>query len=178
MGRVISDAIVFTTHIGGLSMRKCYLLSAGVVAVTLTGIFGCEREAIDTRAADEQAIRTAEIEAVRAFNEGDIDGYMAAYPKDSMWLPPNSPLVNGADAIRALASQLAENPGFAFDVQVTTVDVSHDGGLAYLIGSYQLTLSDPDGNLGTDHGKFVEVWKKHPDDTWNHVLAIWNSDDP
>jgi uncharacterized protein (TIGR02246 family) len=128
--------------------------------------------------ADVQAIRTAEIEAVRAFNEGDIDSYMAAYPEDSAWLPPNSPIVEGADAIRAQASQLAANPGFAFDVQVATVEVSRDGGLAYLIGSYQLTLSDPKGNPGTDHGKFVEVWKKHPDSSWNHVLAIWNSNDP
>ena len=159
-------------------MHRRYLLPAGVVAVTLAGIFGCGREAIDTRAADEQAIRTAEIEAVRAFNEGDIDGYMAAYPEDSAWFPPNSPIVNGADAIRAFASQLAANPSFAFDVQVTTVEVSRDGGLAYLIGSYQLTLSDPEGNSGTDHGKFVEVWEKHPDNTWNHVLAIWNSNDP
>ncbi len=130
-------------------MHRRYLLPAAVAAITLTSIFGCGREAIDTRAADEQAIRTAEIEAVRAFNEGDIDGYMAAYPEDSAWLPPNSPIVNGADAIRALASQLAANPSFAFDVQVTTVEVSRDGGMAYLIGSYQLTLSDPEGNSGT-----------------------------
>ena len=159
-------------------MRNYHLLPASVVMVTLAGIFGCEREALDTRAADEQIIRTAEIEAVRAFNEGDLDGYMATYPDDSAWLPPNAPIVNGAEDIHALASQLAANPGFAFDVQITTVDVSRDGGLAYLIGSYQLTLSDAEGNLGTDHGKYVEVWKKNPANTWNHVLAIWNSNDP
>jgi ketosteroid isomerase-like protein len=50
--------------------------------------------------------------------------------------------------------------------------------MAYLIGTYQLTLSDQEGNLGTEHGKYVEVWKKHPDRTWNHVLAIWNSNNP
>jgi len=159
-------------------MRNYHLLPVSVAVVTMAGIFGCEREAIDTRAADEQIIRTAEIEAVRAFNAGDIDGYMAGYPEDSTWLPPNAPIVSGAEAIRALASQLAANPGFAFDVQVATVEVSHDGGLAYLIGSYQLTLSDPEGNIGTDHGKYVEVWKKHADNTWNHVLAIWNSNNP
>ena len=159
-------------------MRICHLLPASVVVVTMAGIFACEREAIDTRAGDEQIIRTAEIEAVRAWNAGDIDGYMAAYPDNSTWLPPKSPIVSGAEAIRALASQLTANPGFAFDVQLATVEVSRDGGLAYLIGSYQLTLSDPEGNLGTENGKYVEVWKKHPDNTWNHVLAIWNSNDP
>jgi len=127
--------------------------------------------------ADVQFIRAAEIEAVRAFNAGDIDGYMAAYPDDSVWFPPNAPVVNGAEAIRTLASQLAANPGFVFDVQVSAVEVSRASDVAYLIGSYQLTLSDPEGNPATDHGKFVEVWKKHPDNIWKHVLAIWNSNE-
>jgi len=162
---------------GVLNMRSRHMGLVCVFATILTGVLGCTQEEIDTHA-DEQAIRKAEMNAVRAWNEGDIDGYMTAYPEDSEWLPPNSPRVKGAEGIRVLASQLAANPGFAFDGQVATVEVSSDGNLAYLIGTYQLTLSDQEGNLGTDHGKFVEVWKKHPDSTWNHVLAIWNSDNP
>lgn len=158
-------------------MRSTQSLLVCIFAVALTDVFGCGQKQIDTQA-DELAIRKAEMDAVHSFNEGDIDGYMAAYPEDSEWLPPNSPRVKGADGIRALASQLAANPGFAFDVQVATVEVSCDRHLAYLIGGYQLTLSDPEGRPGTDHGKFVEVWKKYPDNTWNHVLAIWNSDNP
>lgn len=159
-------------------MRVNHLLSGFVAAVTLAGIFGCEHEVVDAHSGDEQAIRTAEIEAVRAFNAGDIDGYMAAYPQHSSWLPPNAPMVRGAQAIRELATQLAANPGFEFHVQLDTVEVASSGDLAYLVGFYQLTLNDANGNPVTDHGKFVEVWKKHPDNTWNHELAIWNSDDP
>ena len=157
-------------------MCKCHRLSLLLAVVTSVSVFGCSSKSLDMHAAEEQAIRTAEIEAVRAFNEGDIDGYMSAYPEDSLWLPPNAPIVSGAKSIRELASQLAANPGFAFHVQVSTVEVSNAGDMAYLVGSYQLTLNDPTGNPVTDHGKFVEVWEKHPDTTWNHVLAIWNSD--
>jgi uncharacterized protein (TIGR02246 family) len=159
-------------------MRRYHPLPILLIVVVMAGLFGCRREAPVTHAADEQIIRAAEIEAVRAFNAGDIDGYMAAYPDDSVWFPPNTPVVNGAEAIRTLATQLAANSGFAFDVQVSTVEVSRAGDLAYLIGSYQLTLSDPEGNPATDHGKFVEVWRKHPDNIWKHVLAIWNSNEP
>ena len=158
-------------------MWKWHLLPVLVAAVICAAVFGCTREAPDKRAADEQIIRAAEIEAVRALNVGDIDGYMATYPEDSIWLPPNAPVVSGAEAIRGLAAQLAANPGFAFEVQPTTVEVSLAGDLAYLVGSYELTLNDPSGNSVTEHGKYVEVWKKHPDNTWNHVLAIWNSDE-
>ena len=159
-------------------MRRFHFLPVFVVVVTLAGIFGCEQAVVDVHTGDEQAIRTAEIEAARAFNAGDIDGYMAAYPQHSSWLPPNAPMVRGAKAIRELATQLAGNPGFEFHVQLDTVEVASSGDLAYLVGFYQLTLNDANGNPVTDYGKFVEVWKKNPDNTWNHELAIWNSDDP
>lgn len=160
-------------------MRNCNFFSLACIAtISLIVTPGCESSNTDTRAADEQAIREAELSAVHAFNNGDIDGYMAAYPEDSAWLPPNAPTVTGAESIRGLASQLAANPGFAFAVEVDNVEVSGDGKMAYLVGTYELTLSDADGNPNTDHGKFVEVWKKHPDTSWNHVLAIWNSNGP
>lgn len=158
-------------------MRNQYRSSLWVIVLFLASVAACEKNTEGAHAADAQAIRTAELEAVHAFNEGNIDGYMAAYPADSAWLPPNAPTVAGAESIRALASQLAANPGFAFDVEVETVEVSGDGEMAYLVGTYELTLSDADGNLGIDYGKFVEIWKKHPDESWNHVLAIWNSND-
>jgi ketosteroid isomerase-like protein len=142
-------------------MQSQYCSNFWVILLFLASVAACEKNTEDAHAADAQAIRAAELAAVHAFNDGDIDGYMAAYPADSAWLPPNAPTVAGAESIRDLASQLAANPGK----------------MAYLVGAYELTLSDADGNLGTDYGKFVEVWKKHPDDSWNHVLAIWNSND-
>jgi ketosteroid isomerase-like protein len=126
-------------------VQSQYRSNFWVIFLFLASVAACEKNTEDAHAADAQAIRTAELAAVHAFNEGDIDGYMAAYPADSAWLPPNAPTVAGK--------------------------------MAYLVGAYELTLSDADGNLGTDYGKFVEVWKKHPDDSWNHVLAIWNSND-
>jgi ketosteroid isomerase-like protein len=120
-------------------VQSQYRSNFWVIFLFLASVAACEKNTEDAHAADAQAIRTAELAAVHAFNEGDIDGYMAAYPADSAWLPPKK--------------------------------------MAYLVGAYELTLSDADGNLGTDYGKFVEVWKKHPDDSWNHVLAIWNSND-
>jgi ketosteroid isomerase-like protein len=159
-------------------MRSCRFLSALLVLVDLVGLAACGRQASDARAGDEQAIHKTEIDAVRALNARDLESYMAAYPERSTWLPPNAPMVSGPDAIRKLASQLVANPGLAFRVQPTTVEVSRAGDLAYLVGSYELTLSDPKGNPVTDRGKYVEVWRKHPDNTWKHVLAIWNSDGP
>ena len=149
-----------------------------VVSLSLGGVVGCNGEAPDTRAADEQTIRTAEVEAVDAWNAGDVEAYLVSYPEGSSWLPPNSPIVSGPEAIRELASQLAANPGFALNVQPTDVEVARAGDLAYLVGTYELRLNDAEGNPVTERGKYVEVWRKHPDNTWKHVLAIWNTDQP
>ena len=92
-------------------MSRCQFLSTLAVASVLAGQLGCTQETPDTRVADEQLIRMAEIEAVNAFNTGDIDGYMAAYAEDSAWLAPNAPTVRGADSIRAIAAQLATDIG-------------------------------------------------------------------
>ena len=159
-------------------MRSRRFLSALLVLVGLAGLAACGRQASDARATDEEAIHRAEIDAVRALNAKDIEGYMATYPEGSTWLPPNGPTLSGPDAIRKVVSQLIVDPSLAFRVQPTTVEVSRAGDLAYLVGSYELTLSDPKGNPVTDRGKYVEVWRKYPDNTWKHVLAIWNSDQP
>ncbi len=159
-------------------MTQSRFILGFMVSLSFGGVAGCNRAAPDTRAADEQTILAAEIEAALAWNAGDIETYLESYPEGSSWLPPNAPIINGPDAIREVVSLLAATPGFAFTVEPTNVTVSRAGDLAYLVGTYEISLNDAEGNPETEHGKYVEVWKKHPDNTWKHVLAIWNSDQP
>ncbi|MFQ5818171.1 MAG: YybH family protein, partial [Terriglobia bacterium] len=132
----------------------------------------------DTRAADARAIRAAEAEAVKALDAKDVEGYLNSYTDDAFVFPPNAPIVTGKEAIRVLLSALAENPGFGLSVQPTKVEVARSGDLAYLVGTYELTLNDPQGKRVTEHGKYVDVWKKQPNGAWKHVIDIWNSDQP
>ena len=50
--------------------------------------------------------------------------------------------------------------------------------MAYVLGTYQLTMKDPQGNPVNDHGKFVEVWRKQADGKWKAVADTFNSDLP
>jgi len=56
--------------------------------------------------------------------------------------------------------------------------VAQSGELAYLSGTYELTLNDASGKPVKDRGKYVEVWKKQADGTWKATVDIWNSDLP
>jgi ketosteroid isomerase-like protein len=69
-------------------------------------------------------------------------------------------------------------PGVSISWSVGKVEVARSGDLAYLIGVYQMTSKDPQGQPVTDHGKLVEVWKKQPDAKWKTVADIFNSDLP
>lgn len=161
-------------------MQRLYSVGILVFALGLVG-FGvaCQPQAPpDTRAADEQAIRNMSQEWLKAAQAKDVEGMVAAFADDASALPPNAPIATGKEAIRKVWSEMVENPGFSVSTQVNKVEVSRASDLAYSHGTYELTLSDPQGKPVTDRGKWVAVWEKQPDGSWKCIADIWNSDQP
>lgn len=152
--------------------------SAPIVALAVCFFSGCQREAPDTRAQDERAIRAADAATLKAAQEKDVDGAVANYAENASWLPPNAPMVSGKAGIRAGWSKLIANPGFNIDWQIDKVEVARAGDLAYVIYTYQMALEGPQGKVTDDHGKDMAVWKKQPDGSWKMVAESFNSDLP
>lgn len=140
----------------------------------------CQRKAtVDTRAQDERAIRAADAACLKAAHARDVERTASAcYADDASWLPPNAPLATGREAIRAGWSKLLASPGFAIDWQITKLDISRAGDLAYTLYAYRLSMQGADGKSITDRGKDLAVWKKQPDGTWRIVADTFNSDLP
>jgi len=152
---------------------------AGTFAVLFSAFstVGCDREApIDTRAADERAIRAEDASGLKAAQAKDLNGAVANYAEDAFWLPPNAPIVKGKDGIRAGWAVLLASPGFSIDWQITKLEVARSGDLAYTLYAYQMSMLGPDGKLIADHGKDMAVWKKQQDGTWRMVADTFNSD--
>ncbi len=63
------------------------------LAVFFTALsVGCNQgEPIDTRAADERAIRAEDAAGLKAAQAKDVNGAVANYADDASWLPPNAP---------------------------------------------------------------------------------------
>lgn len=131
----------------------------------------------DTRAADEAAIRDADAQWSKTAGAKDVDGTVAYYTDDATVLSPNAPMTTGKPAIRAVWAELL-GPGTSIAWQASKVEVARSGDLSYIMGTYQLTMKDPQGNPVNDKGKFVEVWKKQADGKWKVVADIFNSDLP
>lgn len=128
--------------------------------------------------AERSTLRNADAEWSNVTGAKDVDGYVAAVAENGSILPPNTPILTGSEAIRQSAAEMMANPGFALGWKPTTVEVSTAGDLGYIVGTYESTLQDVQGNLVTDRGKYVTVWKKQPDGKWKVVADIFNSDLP
>jgi uncharacterized protein (TIGR02246 family) len=158
------------------SIRLVLLVILSVVFLTAGG---CQREtASNTRATDEAAIRAADAAILQAANAKDANRVISSYAEDAVWLPPNAPIVQGKQSIRAGWSQLLATPGLNIDWQIAKLDISRSGDLAYTFYTYQLTMQGQDGKPIADHGKDLAIWKKQGDGSWKMVADTFNSDLP
>ena len=162
-------------------LKKCGRVAVRIACYGLVALaVGCSRQqpAPDTRAADEAAIRQADIAFSDAAGKKQVDTFVSYYAPDASVFAPNAPIATGTEAIRKMWVQLVETPGFAISWQPVKVEAAGSGDLGYSYGTYEQTMKGPDGNPVTDRGKNVAVWKKQSDGTWKTVADIFNSDLP
>ena len=131
---------------------------------------------------DIEAERAALLQADAAWSQvasaKDLDGMISFLAEGALMFPPNATMVTGEVALRELWSEEFATPGYAVSWQASKAEVSAGGDLGYTVGTYEGAMNDPEGNLVTDRGKYVTVWKKQPGGSWKAVADIWNSDQP
>src|ERR1700680_3071584 len=157
-------------------MGRAGLLFASILIVILSSAIG--QQTSDTRATAEAAIRTADAAGLKAAQAKDVAGATANYADDASWLPPHAPIVQGKEAIRSAWAQLLTTPGLKIDWQITKVEVSRAGDMAYTLYKYEMTMGAPNGAPIQDSGKDMAIWKKQADGTWKMVADTFNSDLP
>ena len=69
-------------------------------------------------------------------------------------------------------------PDFAGGWTAAKVEVARSGEIGYIRETWELTWKDANGKPASDRGKFLEVWKKQTDNSWNCAVDTWNSDLP
>jgi ketosteroid isomerase-like protein len=133
----------------------------------------------DTRPADIQAVKAVEAAWAKDAALKDPAKFVGYYSVDAALLIPNAPIFTGRDDIEGAVASLMADPNFALSFQGTQAVASQGGDMVYTVGTYSLTLSDPeDKQPVTDKGKYLTVYKKQPDGTWKAVADMLNSDLP
>lgn len=112
----------------------------------------------------------AELNAVvrDAFNRGDVEACTALYAPDAVvYLPGRAP-VEGRNSIEEfLSKSIAAGTKL---VSVDPIKLGADGNLGYCAGTYCFDTPAGNGSIVSNKGKFVTVFQRQPDGSWQAVV--------
>ena len=124
----------------------------------------------------EQLLRDLDAQWAKAAAAKDVEQTIAYYSDDAIVLPPNATSAATKEAIRNVWKEMFASPGFVITWQPTRVQVGKSGEMAWVSGTYELTMNDASGKPINDRGKYLEVWEKQTDGNWKCAADMWNSD--
>ena len=123
---------------------------------------------------DIAAIEEGSAAFVAAANADDWGGIAALYTEDAVLMPPNGPAVQGRADIEAFFAAFPPTSGFTLN----PVEIDGRGDLAFVRGTYSLTLEIEGMEPTPDTGKYIEIRRRQPDGSWLLAVDIFNSDVP
>ena len=114
----------------------------------------------------------------RALRTDDADALFEFVADDVLLMPP------GEDAVRGKTAMRQWYAGFLAGYRTVTFSQSErelltSNGLVVELGSFEWALAVvSDGSTVVDRGKYMQVWRSHPDGQWRFEREIWNSSIP
>jgi ketosteroid isomerase-like protein len=124
----------------------------------------------------ERLLRDLDTKWAKAAATKDVEQTIAFYSADAIVFPPNATSAATKGTIRNGWKEMFATSGFAISWQPTRVQVGKAGEMAWVSGTYELTMNDASGKAINDRGKYLEVWEKQTDGNWKCAADMWNSD--
>ena len=149
-------------------MRTVFAMAVCALSVGLSACSGPKAQEFGT--ADAQAIRQVTKTLETAFNAKDVDTILALYTDNSVFMPPNKPLLRGRGPLKGFYEGLLK--GGATELKLTSEDVAGHGPIAYESGSYSM-MNGPT----RDRGKFLFIFRNLAGN-WKIEYTSWSSDLP
>jgi ketosteroid isomerase-like protein len=119
---------------------------------------------------DQQAIRQTTSTLESSFNAKDVDKLLSIYTDNSVFMPPNKPMLRGRPSLKQFYEGMLG--AGSKDLKLTTADVAGHGPLAYTSGSYSMMNGDVH-----DRGKYLFVLR-NMNGNWMIEYTSWSSDLP
>jgi ketosteroid isomerase-like protein len=112
----------------------------------------------------------------KAVANQDVAAVVALYTQDAILLPPDAPVAQGSDAIRAVLQGYVDAGAQSLALETTALD--DQGDMVVDIGRYTLGLQPPGADPITDVGKYLQVYKRQSDGSFRIAYDCFNSDGP
>ena len=152
-------------------MRYAVTVTALALTIAVSGCATGAKEEGFTRA-DQDAIKQKAADLEAAFNAKDVDQLVRHYADNSLFMPPNVPLLRGQEPLRDFFTDLMAEGAIRLDLEPG--EVSGHGPIAYESGTYSVTYRD---GAARDRGKYLLVHRNMAG-TWRVEKTIWSSDLP
>jgi uncharacterized protein (TIGR02246 family) len=160
--------------------RSMILLLAVLLAISV--VAACSNQTAqqpapppDTRKADEAAIRAASADWSKAAQARDLDKAVSYYADDAVFFVDKGALVKGKNSIRMAWKDFLAPTAPVLSFNTTFVEVARSSDIAYEYGTVEFTTMDKKGKPRVEKGKYVTVWKKQPNGSWQAAIDIDNS---
>ena len=122
---------------------------------------------------DIAAIRATIEPWTQACINADWDRMLSMCTDDIVFMPPDAPMAEGRGAARAYLETYPDIKSFTFDF----THIEGSGNSASARGTLAMTV-EAEGNEMSFTGKFVDTFRKEPDNSWRYTSVIWNNDNP
>lgn len=134
--------------------------------------------------ANDSPINLQATQEIRDFSERwnqmsatkNLEGMVALYASDTLWLPPNAARSTGTNEVRNTYGQLFKAPNMRLVHTTTKISVAESGELATEIGRYDVQLDTPQGQF-KDEGKYMFLLSK-VNGEWKIAADMFNSSVP
>jgi len=144
-------------------------ITACLVIVALSGCAVAE----ELNDGDLRAMRYAASSYADAWLTNDADTVMATFVDEPVLSPSGLPYLEGQDAARNFWFPADSPPTKVTEFELTEVEITRSGDLGYVRGTFSLAF-EYDGSSYENHGKYVTILRKAPDDQWRITHHIWD----
>jgi ketosteroid isomerase-like protein len=153
-------------------MRTVYRLALVLICSSFFASCATTKPKSALSDADVTAIRTNIDAYVKALLASDWDAWGKTLLPDAVVMPPNHAPLMGRDAavayIKTFPKLTALTP--------RPDEVTGEGDLAYVRGTYVLSMIFPNGSSASDSGSVVSIHRRQSDGTWLFSQLIWHPD--
>jgi ketosteroid isomerase-like protein len=144
-----------------------------LIAVVLGVLF--QSETVSASEPSESLLNADRALAAQSHSIGFVAAYTKAMAPDARKLDGGAPPAIGRDAILAL---LARYPAdLSLDWIPEEAVVAASGDLGFTWGHFTATSHDSTGKPVTNHGKYLDVWRRQGDGRWRWIADIGTGGD-
>jgi ketosteroid isomerase-like protein len=170
-------AIAMPVRMGELTgdEMRVGICTALFVVFAADSAFAQIKQQEETNRGAEQVLLAADKAWETVYSAKDLSKSVAACDDKASFLFPNTPIVTGKEAIaKAILDDFS-----AGDLTwvPNAVGVARSGDLGYTSGLYESKLKGTAG-AAVDNGKYLTIWKKEADGSWEVLFDTFNSDRP